>query len=72
MKPFPLLATLAATVTLAGCYQVPVTGRHALSLVDDREVTKMSIAAFDEIKAHTPISKDKVRNEQLQRVGERI
>jgi predicted Zn-dependent protease len=72
MKTIPAFAAAAALALLAGCYQVPVTGRHALSLVDDREVTKMSIAAFDEMKAHTPISKDKVRNEQLQRVGERI
>jgi predicted Zn-dependent protease len=72
MKPIPALAAAAALALLAGCYQVPVTGRRALSLVDDREVTKMSIAAFDEIKAHTPISKDKARNEQLQRVGDRI
>jgi hypothetical protein len=58
MKPIPAFAAATALALLAGCYQVPVTGRHALSLVDDREVTKMSIAAFDEIKAHTPISKD--------------
>lgn len=72
MKPFPALAAAAAVSLFAGCYQVPVTGRHALSLVDDREVTKMSIAAFDQMKAHTPISRDKARNEQLQRVGERL
>ena len=72
MKLFPALAAVAAVSLFAGCYQVPVTGRHALSLVDDREVTKMSIAAFDQMKAHTPISRDKARNEQLQRVGERL
>ena len=32
----------------------------------------MSIAAFDEMKAHNPISKDQARNDQLQRVGERL
>ncbi len=69
-----LSACIAATFAalLAGCSEVPVTGRHALSLVDDKEVTKMSIAAFDDMKAHTRISNDKARNEQLQRVGERI
>ncbi len=72
MKSLPALTALAAVSLFAGCYQVPVTGRHALSLVDDREVTKMSIATFDEMKAHTKISNDKARNEQLQRVGERI
>lgn len=69
----PLFLTFAASALLfGGCYQVPVTGRHALSLVDDKEVTKMSIAAFDEMKAHNRISNDKEHNEQLQRVGERL
>lgn len=72
MKPFPALAALAALSLAAGCYQVPVTGRRALSIVDDREVTKMSIAAFEEIKTHTPLSRDQKRVEQLRRVGERI
>lgn len=72
MKPFSVLGALLVGSFFAGCNQVPVTGRHALSLVDDREVTKMSIAAFDEMKAHNPVSRDAKRNEQLQRVGERI
>ena len=70
-KSFFLLAAAAAVLS-AGCYQVPVTGRHALSLVDDKEVTKMSIAAFDDMKAHNKISTDAEHNAQLQRVGERL
>ena len=72
MKSFFCHAVPAATLLLAGCYQVPVSGRHALSLVDDKEVTKMSIAAFDDMKRHYPISKDRERIAQLQRVGERL
>lgn len=72
MKTLFGLSAAAAAMFLAGCYQVPVTGRHALSLVDDKEVTKMSIAAFDQMKSQYPISRDKARNEQLQRVGERL
>src|SRR5471032_2155956 len=68
----PILAAAIAACLLAGCYQVPVTGRHALSLVDDKEVTKMSIAAFDEMKAHQRISNDKERTAQLERVGARL
>ena len=71
-KLFPGVFLGLSLAQLSGCYEVPVTGRHALSLVDDKEVTKMSIAAFDDMKAHQKISNDKVRNEQLQRVGERI
>lgn len=65
-------ALLSATVFLAGCYEVPVTGRRAVNLVDDKDVTKQSIAAFEEMKRHYPASRDKERIAQLQRVGERI
>lgn len=64
---FALIATL-----LAGCYEVPVTGRNAVTLVDDKEVTKMSIAMFEDMKRRQRISRDKERIAQLQRVGDRI
>ena len=68
----PGLLLLPAVLLLAGCYTVPVTGRSALNLVDDKEVTKMSIAAFNDMKSHYPLSRDKERVDQLQRVGERL
>ncbi|HVS51262.1 MAG TPA: M48 family metallopeptidase [Opitutaceae bacterium] len=71
MKFRPFVPALAALM-LAGCYQVPVTGRHAMNLVNDQEVTKMSIAMFDEMKSHYTVSRDKERNAQLRRVGERL
>ena len=45
----PVLTTVLAALLFAGCYQVPVTGRRALSIVDDKEVTKMSIAAMQAV-----------------------
>jgi predicted Zn-dependent protease len=73
MKSFArvLLGTFVLSL-VNGCYQVPVTGRHAMTLVDEKEVTKMSIAMFDDMKRHYKISRDKARIEQLQRVGDRI
>lgn len=67
----PLLLSLAALL-LAGCYAVPVTGRHAINMVDDKEVTKMSIAMFDDMKHQYRISRDRAQNDQLRRVGDRI
>lgn len=64
-------ATLALSLA-AGCYQVPVTGRRAMNLVDDKEVTKMSLAMFEDMKRQHRISRDRARIEQLQRVGDRI
>jgi metalloendopeptidase OMA1, mitochondrial len=51
---------------------VPVTGRKAMNLVDDKEVTKMSISMFDDMKRRHRLSRDKDRIEQLQRIGDRI
>ena len=65
--PLLLLVTM-----LGGCYQVPVTGRQSMNLVDDKEVTKMSVAAFDDMKRQYPLSRNKERIAQLQRVGDRI
>lgn len=57
---------------LAGCYQVPVTGRKAMNLVDEKEVTKMSVVAFEGMKRQYRPSRDRARIEQLNRVGERL
>jgi predicted Zn-dependent protease len=67
-----LLLLSLPTLLLAGCYEVPVTGRRAMTLVDDKEVTKMSIAMFDDMKRRYRLSRDRDHIEQLQRVGARI
>lgn len=55
-----------------GCYQVPVTGRRAMSAVDDKAVKQQSIAQFNEMKKRYPISKNRQQMEMVRRVGERI
>lgn len=70
--PISSVLTAMAVLFLAGCYAVPVTGRHAVNLVDDKDVTKMSIAMFDDMKRQYKISKDRAMNDQLRRVGDRI
>lgn len=67
-----LVVCAAAALVTAGCYQVPVTGRRALNLVDEKEVTKMSIAMFDGMKKQYRVSRDRDRLAQLKRVGDRI
>src|SRR5438874_12318375 len=72
MKNRHAFAAVLVAGLLAGCYQVPVTGRRAMNLVDDKEVTKMSIAMFEDMKHQYKVSRDKERVAQLQRVGERL
>src|SRR5688572_15505724 len=70
--PTPAILAALSGLMFAGCYQVPVTGRKAMNLVDDKEVTKMSISMFDDMKKRYRPSRDKERNEQLARVGDRL
>ncbi len=70
--PFRPLLVILVTQLIAGCYQVPVTGRSAMNLVDDKEVTKMSITMFDDMKRRHRVSPEKDRIAQLNRIGERI
>ncbi|MDO8544669.1 MAG: M48 family metallopeptidase [Opitutaceae bacterium] len=71
-SPTRLLLAALAALLFGSCYQVPVTGRKAVNLVDEKEVTKMSIAMFDGMKGQYRVSRDRQKNEQLQRVGNRI
>ncbi|MBI2815279.1 MAG: M48 family metallopeptidase [Opitutae bacterium] len=56
----------------AGCYEVPVTGRSAISMVSDKEVAKQSLAAFEALKKKYPRSRNKDMQARVQRVGERL
>lgn len=66
-----LLAGLLAA-TVAGCYKVPVTGRRAVNLVDEKQLTQISIAEFDKMKSRYPASRNRDHIAALNRVGDRI
>ena len=70
--PTPAILAALSGLLFAGCYQVPVTGRKAMNLVDEKEVTKMSISMFDDMKKRYRPSRDKDRIAQLARVGDRL
>jgi predicted Zn-dependent protease len=55
-----------------GCTTVSQTGRSALHLVPEGELTAMSSSQFDQLKQETPISRDRAYNAMVTRVGERI
>jgi len=62
----------ALAVLLTSCSTTPVTGRRQLNTTDHTEVVKMSMAAFEQMKAEMTISNHPVYNEMLQRVGNRV
>jgi predicted Zn-dependent protease len=67
----PILGA-ALVLALAGCQQVPVTGRSSLSLVDDKDIREKSAAAFAEMKKKYPLSKNREQIAQVERVGQRL
>jgi len=75
LPPFSRYLLLPALVMgglVGGCYQVPVTGRRAVNLVDSQQVVQMSVSAFEDMKKQYRISNDRERTAQLNRVGQRI
>ncbi len=63
---------LAAALFLAGCHEVPVTGRRAINIVNEKQVTELSVAEFEKMKASYPRSRNADHIAALNRVGERI
>lgn len=67
-----LVLPLAALSLLAGCYNVPVTGRNAVSMVDDADVTKQSIAEFERTKSMQRISRNPAQIKIVNDIGARL
>lgn len=69
-----LFAPCAALLltTLTSCHQVPVTGRRAVSMVDDTAVSKMSMEEFEKLKSRYPRSRNRNQIAALNRVGDRL
>ena len=75
MRPVARFVVILSALSLllgGGCYQVPVTGRAAMSMVSDQEVIKQSLAAFNEMKKKYPMSRNRDYNERVQRIGDRL
>jgi predicted Zn-dependent protease len=67
-----LLLPVAALSLLSGCYNVPVTGRNAVSMVDDADVTKQSIAEFERTKTMHRLSRNPAQVKIVQDIGARL
>ena len=63
---------LALAIGLLSCSTVPETGRRQLNLMDETEVVKMTMAAFEQMKQQYPISSDPEMNEMLTNVGYKL
>ena len=66
------VCALGVLFGLAGCYEVPVTGRSAMNMVSDEAVIKLSGEAFAEMKKKHRVSSNRDYQERVQRVGGRL
>ena len=71
MKRIALLL-LAATLTLAGCYTNPVTGRRSLVLLSQGEEVTLGAQSFQQIREKEKVSEDPAMNARVTRIGQRI
>jgi predicted Zn-dependent protease len=60
------------SLLLAGCAEVPITGRRQLSLVPDNLVTSMSVEQYNQFLAEAKLSTDAQRTAMVRNVGNRI
>ncbi len=76
--PAPLLRLPLVVVALsvggaiAGCYNVPVTGRNSVALVDDKDVVEKSTAEFEQIKRMQKLSRNPAQKRIVDQVGKRL
>ena len=63
---------LAASLTLAGCYTNPVTGRKSLVLLSQGEELTLGTQSFQEIREKEKVSADPALNARATRIGQRI
>mgnify|MGYP006286026945 CR=1 FL=1 len=67
------IITLVMLITLlAGCSEVPITGRRQLNLVPESMVTSMSAQQYDQFLSQSNLSDDPQKVAMVKRVGARI
>jgi len=71
MRPM-VLASAYLLFLLAGCTEVPITGRRQLNLVPESLVTSMSIQEYQQFLSQSKVSTDAKVNDQVRRVATKI
>src|SRR4051812_38464854 len=64
--------TIALPLLIAACSTVPITGRRALSIVPDSEVTTLSVDQYQQLISQSKLSNNPQDVEMVRRVGQRI
>ena len=67
-----VVALAGLLAVLAGCSEVPITGRKQLSFVPASLVTSMSLQQYDQLISQSKLSTDAQATAMVKRVGEKI
>ena len=70
MKRF--LAAVLAAMVLAGCGNVPLTGRKQVLLVSDQEVYQAGLVQYDEYIKGATLSTDSGKTKMVRSVGQKL
>jgi predicted Zn-dependent protease len=67
-----VVAFLLFLALVAGCSEVPITGRRQLRLVPESMVTSMAVQQYDQFLSQSKVSRDVEKVAMVKRVGNRI
>jgi len=67
-----VIALAYSLVMLAGCEQVPITGRTQLNLVPSSLVNSMGIQQYEQFISQSKVSSNAQENAQITQVGQRV
>jgi predicted Zn-dependent protease len=67
-----VVALAGLLVVLAGCSEVPITGRRQLNFVPSSLVTSMSLQQYDQLISQSKLSTDATATAMVKKVGEKI
>jgi metalloendopeptidase OMA1, mitochondrial len=66
------LLLLGSIIAIISCATVPVTKRKQLNFISPSQELQLGLSSFEQIKKETPVSGNRVANDLVRRVGERI
>lgn len=67
-----ILSLLIFALLLAGCQNVPLTGRSQLQMISESQERRMGLSSFKEIIEKEPLDPDPAINARVTRIGQRI
>ncbi len=67
-----LLGLLVAVLGFSGCYNVPVTGRNAVALVDEQDVKEKALVEWEQMKKMNKISRNPAQIRVVNEIGARL